>query len=91
MREVDLEGHFTQGEADPKAPTDEVTDAADEAEGEESEASDDEEATDHQLDRAIEVLKSWTYFENLRENRPTPSLQAKAPETTSETTPETTP
>jgi carboxyl-terminal processing protease len=82
MREVDLEGHFTQGEADPKEPTDQVPDAVDEVADEESEASDDEEATDHQLDRAVEVLKSWTYFENLRENRPTPSLQAKAPETT---------
>jgi carboxyl-terminal processing protease len=77
MRESDLEGHFTQGDADPEALTDEAI----EAEGEESEASDDE-ATDHQLDRAVEVLKSWTYFEQLRENRPTPSLQAKAPETT---------
>jgi hypothetical protein len=81
MREADLEGHFTQGDADPKAPADEVTDAADEAEDEESEASDDE-ATDHQLDRAVEVLKSWTYFDNLRNNQPTPSLQAKALETT---------
>ena len=84
-READLEGHFTQGDADPKALTDEVadevTDAADEAGDEGSEASDDE-ATDHQLDRAIEVLKSWTYFDNLRDNRPTPSLQAKALETT---------
>ena len=82
MREADLEGHFTQGDADPEALSDEVTDAEDQ----ESEASD-EEATDHQLDRAVEVLKSWTYFEQLRENRPTPSLQAKAPETTPETTP----
>jgi carboxyl-terminal processing protease len=86
MREADLEGHFTQGEADPEAPTDEVPTADDEVADGESEASEDE-ATDHQLDRAIEVLKSWTYFENLRENRPTPSLQAKAPETTLETTP----
>jgi carboxyl-terminal processing protease len=77
MRESDLEGHFTQGDADPEALTDEAI----EAEGEESEASDDE-VTDNQLDRAVEVLKSWTYFEQLRENRPTPSLQAKAPETT---------
>ena len=72
MREVDLEGHFTQGDADP--------DAAAEAEDEASETSDDE-AADHQLDRAVEVLKSWTYFDRLRQKRPTPSLQAKLPET----------
>jgi hypothetical protein len=83
MREADLEGHFTQGDADPKAVTDEaVTDEADD----ESEAPGDEDG-DHQLDRAVEVLKSWTYFDHLREKRPTPSLQAKAPETTAETTP----
>ncbi len=73
MREADLEGHFTQGDADP--------DATAEAEDEASETSDDE-AADHQLDRAVEVLKSWTYFDRLRQNRPTPSLQAKLPETT---------
>ncbi len=73
MREVDLEGHFTQGDADPEA--------AAEAEDEASETSDDE-AADHQLDRAVEVLKSWTYFDRLRQKRPTPSLQAKLPETT---------
>ena len=72
MREVDLEGHFTQGDADPEA--------AAEAEDEASETSDDE-AADHQLDRAVEVLKSWTYFDRLRQKRPTPSLQAKLPET----------
>jgi carboxyl-terminal processing protease len=94
MREADLEGHFTQGDADPKALTDEDADeAADEdtdTEFDESDASDDE-VSDHQLDRAIEVLKSWTYFDRLRENQLTPSLQAKAPETTLETTSETTP
>jgi hypothetical protein len=73
MREADLEGHFTQGDADPEV--------AAEAEDEASETSDDE-AADHQLDRAVEVLKSWTYFDRLRQNRPTPSLQAKLPETT---------
>jgi hypothetical protein len=42
-----------------------------------------EETADHQLDRAIEVLKSWTYFEHLRnKDEPTPSLQARALETT---------
>jgi len=36
---------------------------------------------DVQLARALEVLKSWTYFDNLRKHQPSPSLQAKAPET----------
>ncbi len=81
MREADLEGHFTQGDADPKALTDDVTDAATEAEDEESELPD-EETADHQLERAVEVLKSWTYFDRLRQNRPTPSLQATLPDTT---------
>ena len=90
MREADLEGHFTQGDADPEAPSEDVTDEATDAEDDESDASNDE-VSDHQLDRAVEVLKSWTYFDNLRENRPTLSLQAKAPETTPETAPEATP
>jgi carboxyl-terminal processing protease len=82
MREIDLEGHFTQGDADPNSQTDQATDLADELAGEaEATEESDDEAADHQLNRAIEVLKSWTYFEKLRENRPTPSLQAKAPET----------
>jgi len=94
MREADLEGHFTQGDADPEAPSeapsDVPIDAATEVGEEEPEASEDE-AADHQLDRALEVLKSWTYFERLRENRSTPSLQAKAPEAIEATAPETTP
>ena len=94
MREIDLEGHFTHDDANPKAPADKTpfkaTDEDTDAEDEESEASDDE-ASDHQLDRAIEVLKSWTYFDRLRENRSTPSLRAEAPKTDSEMTPETTP
>jgi carboxyl-terminal processing protease len=90
MREIDLEGHFTQDDADPEAPSDVPIDAATEVGEEEPEASEDE-AADHQLDRALEVLKSWTYFERLRENRSTPSLQAKAPEAIEATAPETTP
>ncbi len=90
IREVDLEGHFTQGDADPKASNEDVTDEDTDADNDESDASDDE-VSDHQLDRAIEVLKSWTYFDRLRENRLTPSLQAKALEAAPETTPENTP
>jgi len=80
MREVDLEGHFTQGDVDPDSITDKDTDEdADEEEDDASEASDGE-SSDHQLDRAIEVLKSWTYFDRLRDARPANSLQAKAPD-----------
>ncbi len=77
MREADLEGHFTHGDADRDASGE----GAAEAEAEGSDEAE-EEARDHQLDRAIEVLKSWSYFDQLRRNRPVPSLQAKAPETT---------
>jgi carboxyl-terminal processing protease len=57
IREQDLEGHFTQQDAtppreesDPEAP--ELAPAAGEG--------------DVQLARAVEVLKSWTYFERLK-------------------------
>jgi len=64
IREADLEGHFTHEEADPEA---------DELHGTSKEP------TDLQLARALEVLKSWTYFERLREGAPTgSSLQARA-------------
>jgi carboxyl-terminal processing protease len=55
VREKDLEGHFTQEEADPEA------DGANPGEG-----ADEAEPSDLQLDRALEVLKSWRYFERLR-------------------------
>ena len=64
LREQDLEGHFTHQEADP-------------ASGEELAGSDS--PTDVQLARGLEVLKSWTYFERLRESPPEgTSLQALA-------------
>jgi carboxyl-terminal processing protease len=66
IREADLEGHFTHEEADPEG---------DEAPGGTGEPS------DLQLARALEVLKSWTYFERLREGAPAASsLQARADE-----------
>ncbi|MEE2678130.1 MAG: S41 family peptidase [Myxococcota bacterium] len=66
IREADLEGHFTHGEADPES-------AEAEQVAEESESED-----DLQLARAVEVLKSWTYFERLREEPDETSLQANA-------------
>ncbi len=68
IRERDLEGHFTQKDATAKG------------EAEPSEAPEGEvgESQDVQLDRALEVLKSWTYFERLRERRAQAPLQARA-------------
>jgi carboxyl-terminal processing protease len=59
FREEDLEGHFTQEKAgrESEADTDPEEDAAADRE------------KDLQLTRAIEVLKSWTYFDQLREAR----------------------
>ena len=54
LRERDLEGHFTQEEADPDS-------------GEDSE--DGQALEDRQLVRGLEVLKSWNYFEALATRR----------------------
>jgi carboxyl-terminal processing protease len=71
VRESDLEGHFTHRDAAPDE-IDSTLDDADETpeEGEE----------DLQLTRALEVLKSWNYFDHLRESRPVAPVHAKAPE-----------
>jgi carboxyl-terminal processing protease len=64
VREADLEGHFTHEDAEPGASDG----SADEA-GATGESADAEEATapqDAQLYRALEVLKSWDYFDRLR-------------------------
>ncbi len=69
LREADLEGHFTHGDAEPEVAGSEL--ATGEFESEE----------DVQLARAVEVLKSWTYFERLREEPSATSLQARASDT----------
>jgi carboxyl-terminal processing protease len=61
FREEDLEGHFTQEEAVPESREDS------DPEDEEEAAAD--LANDIQLARALEVLKSWTYFDRLRTAR----------------------
>ncbi|MBW2269380.1 MAG: S41 family peptidase [Deltaproteobacteria bacterium] len=66
VRERDLRGHFTHGEAEPGT---EATDAP-------SSASDE----DVQLARAVEVLKSRVYFERLEQTSPLESVQASAAE-----------
>jgi carboxyl-terminal processing protease len=64
LREKDLEGHFTQEEADPEASE------------KEAEHGDAETDTDTQLARALEALKSWKYFERFMGDR-TPSMRAQ--------------
>ena len=71
LRERDLEGHFTHEEVEPGEP---------EA-GEAPLASEGSLDDDVQLARALEVLKSWTYFERLKQSAPpAASLQARAPD-----------
>jgi carboxyl-terminal processing protease len=80
VRERDLQGHFTQEDAvgvdaEPQpteriAPSDaEDPDAApQEGDGERAQSSE-REPVDVQLARAVEVLKSWSYFDDLRRLR----------------------
>jgi carboxyl-terminal processing protease len=67
VREQDLEGHFTQEDA---APPDAGA----------GQAGSSQYGEDVQLARAVEVLKSWTYFDRLNRGRGGESVQAKAPE-----------
>jgi len=71
IRERDLEGHFTQQDATPQleAPETGSPEPASAAGGE----------GDIQLARAVEVLKSWTYFERLK-RAPDAPVQALAEE-----------
>jgi carboxyl-terminal processing protease len=63
VREQDLEGHFTQKEAGGQA-------ARERAPGPPADA---------QLERAREVLKSWTYFDRFRAGAGAPAQTAEAP------------
>ncbi|MFP8875977.1 MAG: S41 family peptidase, partial [Myxococcota bacterium] len=65
VREADLDGHLTHEEADPES-------AESDAE------SEDEMPLDLQLDRALEVLRSWTYFQRLGVQEPAESVQVDA-------------
>jgi len=79
IRERDLEGHFTLEDADPGAGIEDPELLPDEppAKGEKepgaseqkAPAASEEKPPDAQLDRAVEILKSWTYFERLTEAR----------------------
>jgi carboxyl-terminal processing protease len=80
LRESDLEGHFRHEDADPNSvPEPAPPPDADENAPNEPHADADV-STDAQLARALEVLKSWTYFERMRGSDP--QMQARAPEPT---------
>jgi carboxyl-terminal processing protease len=79
LRERDLEGHFTIEDADPSQSAPEGDDPVVLAGG------DADEGTDVQLARAVEVLKSWTYFERLRDGGAEDSMQARTMEPRAET------
>jgi carboxyl-terminal processing protease len=72
IRERDLEGHFEQGGKPPPA--------APPVAGEPGTPPAVGEGEDLQLARAVEVLKSWTYFERLRDAPPPPEHAAQTPE-----------
>jgi carboxyl-terminal processing protease len=72
LREGDLEGHFTHDEAEPGStvsPSPVASEPAADSAGA---------GSDVQLARALEVLKSWTYFERMRGGPGQPAMQAKA-------------
>ena len=75
LRERDLEGHFRHetpddGSNPEPGPADDEDAASDEG--------------DLQLTRAVEVLKSWKYFERLRQDRENALLRADASAATQE-------
>jgi len=80
MREADLDGHFKHEDADPSDIQQDLDDAGGESEdGLDPEAMGDSDE-DVQLARALEVLKSWTYFERLNRNEEPALVQASSAE-----------
>jgi carboxyl-terminal processing protease len=79
IREADLEGHFTQSDASRDAAGNSGDTEKSSGSGDSSEAGASE-RKDVQLTRALEVLKSWTYFEHMRDSQPASSLQANVQE-----------
>jgi carboxyl-terminal processing protease len=70
LRERDLERHFTHEKAHPESAPPAEPPLSLGAQGSAGE--------DVQLSRAVEVLKSWSYFERLRQGQGVPSLRAEA-------------
>ena len=74
VRERDLEGHLIHEDGESgSAPDSAPNSDADPAPSE----TPDSEASDLQLVRAVEVLKSWTYFEHLRGTQESAALRAE--------------
>ncbi|MEE2665453.1 MAG: S41 family peptidase [Myxococcota bacterium] len=83
VRERDLHGHFTHEEAEPdEADELDEPEGEDEARDQPAEGDGSSRREDLQVRRALEVLKSWTYFERLRSDEPEPILAAEAPSPT---------
>jgi carboxyl-terminal processing protease len=78
LRESDLEGHFRHKDADPSAPEPPPAPGKLQDVDPGQPAPEAGDGTDVQLARAVEVLKSWTYFEKLHGSEP--QQQARAPE-----------
>ncbi len=78
VRERDLLGHLTHADADPEAAAESEAEGAEPADDEGAKTGDEaaaEAERDVVLDRAVEVLKSWRYFEGLRARR-VPTVRA---------------
>jgi carboxyl-terminal processing protease len=78
VREADLEGHFTQKDADPSQEAEEPVEGETQPS---AEAQPSPKTEDLQLARALEVLKSWSYFERLsaaNRSRSVPEVQTLA-------------
>jgi carboxyl-terminal processing protease len=82
LREADLEGHFRHEDAEPSTPAPEKSDDYEVIDPGTPAPDTEAEGADLQLARALEVLKSWTYFEKLRGSEP--QQQAKAPKAETE-------
>ena len=77
LRERDLQGHFTHDEAEG----DDGEEASAKPESAENAATPPaRRAEDRHVRRALEVLKSWNYFEHLRSDEPTPIVSAGPPD-----------
>jgi carboxyl-terminal processing protease len=84
VREADLEGHFRYEDAVPgesdTAPEAEATDDPDDADADAEAVPEADAGEDRQLARALEVLKSWTYFERLKQGETPATIHAKSAE-----------
>lgn len=73
LREKDLDGHFTQKDATGLLAGNPQEGSASDSESKPDGGLEAEEAQDVQLARAVEVLKGWRYFDDLRRLREEPN------------------